>query len=261
MRGQLASQDLSIQLAARRVLTQAGPASFKFIADSLETDASKGIDRTVLVHNLSQAILEFEQKGSRVPSGLYLKLALSNYDVGNYEMSGRAFERAGDKEMDRRSALYVKRGFAFQRTGSNDKAGADFKTAVTTANGNEEAVIARNALGMWLLGAGQYDEAATQYKEALKLAPTSWLLYNNLAFANAERGNDLPEAISLINEALRHRPKDPNYLDTKGWILFKQGKNTEATSVLEQARVLAPNDKEIAKHLDEVKRSASQSKR
>jgi hypothetical protein len=112
LRGQLASQDLSIQLAARRVITQAGPASFKFIADSLETDASKGVDRTVLVHSLSQAILEFEQKGSRVPSSLYLKLALSNYDVGNYEASVRAFERAGDKEINRHSSLYVKRGFA-----------------------------------------------------------------------------------------------------------------------------------------------------
>jgi tetratricopeptide (TPR) repeat protein len=114
---------------------------------------------------------------------------------------------------------------------------------------------------MWLLDAGHYDEAATQFKEALRRAPVSWILYNNLAFANAERGKDLPEAISLINEALKHWPKDPNYLDTKGWILFKQGKNTEATSVLEQASRLAPNDKEIAKHLDEVKLSASQSKR
>jgi Flp pilus assembly protein TadD len=61
----------------------------------------------------------------------------------------------------------------------------------------------------------------------------------------------LPEARTLIAQALELTPKDPFIMDSMGWVEFRLGKFKEAETLLRQAYALRP-DVEIATHLGEV---------
>jgi tetratricopeptide (TPR) repeat protein len=67
---------------------------------------------------------------------------------------------------------------------------------------------------------------------------------NFLAYCWAQKGERLDEALALIEESLKSEPKDPAYLDTKGWILLKMGRVDEAKSVLTKALDLCKKDKD-----------------
>jgi tetratricopeptide (TPR) repeat protein len=63
----------------------------------------------------------------------------------------------------------------------------------------------------------------------------------------------LEKALSLINKALTLE-KDAEELadskDTKGWILYKMGKYTEALPWIKEAAAKLPNEPDIRKHLE-----------
>ena len=64
---------------------------------------------------------------------------------------------------------------------------------------------------------------------------------NCLAYMWAERGQNLPEAEKLINTALAKRPDSSYFIDTLGWIYYKQGKYKEAVKQLKKSVELRPN--------------------
>lgn len=74
---------------------------------------------------------------------------------------------------------------------------------------------------------------------------------NALGYSWADRGKNLSQAQTLIEQALRHAPGDPYIMDSLAWVQFRQGKRTQAAQLLRQAFDKHP-DAEIAAHLGEV---------
>lgn len=83
---------------------------------------------------------------------------------------------------------------------------------------------------------------------------------NALGYSWADRGKNLAQAQSLIEQALQHAPNDPYIMDSLGWVQFRQGQSAQALQVLQQAFDKRP-DAEIAAHLGEVLWSLQQSDR
>ncbi|MDI1246550.1 MAG: tetratricopeptide repeat protein [Rhodoferax sp.] len=75
--------------------------------------------------------------------------------------------------------------------------------------------------------------------------------YNALGYALADRGQRLPEARQLIENALALTPNDPFIVDSLAWVAFRMGQNDEALRLLRNAFSQRP-DAEIAAHLGEV---------
>ena len=75
---------------------------------------------------------------------------------------------------------------------------------------------------------------------------------NYLAYTYAEEGENLELAESLVDRAIVLKPNDGYILDTKGWILFKQGRLKQALSFLEKAYSLKVDESIIAEHLADV---------
>lgn len=75
---------------------------------------------------------------------------------------------------------------------------------------------------------------------------------NYLAYTFAELNQNLEEAESLARKALGFEPKDGYVLDTLGWVLFKQGKVTEAIPLLEAAHKAKSTESIIAEHLGDA---------
>lgn len=71
--------------------------------------------------------------------------------------------------------------------------------------------------------------------QALSVHPHAHELQNFLAYMWAEQGKRLDEATELINAALHVQPRNAAYLDTKGWILYKEERFYEALQYLLKA--------------------------
>jgi Tfp pilus assembly protein PilF len=85
------------------------------------------------------------------------------------------------------------------------------------------------------LAATQPAQSEILLREILRQWPTHTGAANDLAYRLAEQGKNLPEALDLIDDVLRQRPGQSGYIDTKGWVLYKQGKFTEAKTLLTKA--------------------------
>ena len=88
-------------------------------------------------------------------------------------------------------------------------------------------------------------------RRVIALKPESAQGYNALGYSFADRNLRLDEAAQLIDRAVMLAPDDAAILDSKGWLLFRQGKLPEALGYLRMAFAKMP-DGEIAAHLGEV---------
>lgn len=88
-------------------------------------------------------------------------------------------------------------------------------------------------------------------RHLIKLKPESAQGYNALGYSLADRNLRLDEAAILIDKALVLSPGDAYILDSKGWLLFRQGDAQTALETLQVAYAKKP-DPEVAAHVGEV---------
>ena len=82
---------------------------------------------------------------------------------------------------------------------------------------------------------GDYTEAEKYFRQCLELAPNFAEAMNYLGYMWAERGKNLDEAKKLIEKAVALEPENAAYLDSLGWVLFKQHQPQEALDWLQKA--------------------------
>lgn len=98
---------------------------------------------------------------------------------------------------------------------------------------------------------GYLDVMERHLQRLIALKPDSAQGYNALGYSFADRNMRLDEAAQLIDRAVALAPDDAAILDSKGWLLFRQGNLTAALENLRKAFAKMP-DGEIAAHLGEV---------
>ena len=118
-----------------------------------------------------------------------------------------------------------------------------------TAQPNDPELLYEAALTAERIGKPEILEI--HLKHLLALKPDHPHALNALGYSLAERNLRLAEAHDLIAKALSLAPEDPFIMDSMGWVLYRQGKLTEALQTLENAFRLKA-DPEIAAHLGEV---------
>ena len=82
---------------------------------------------------------------------------------------------------------------------------------------------------------GNPELAAQASEEALGFYPDDVPLNNDVAYNWIDRGVKLAEAEQMIRYAVSQEPRQSAYLDTFGWLLYKQGKWEEARKWLRRA--------------------------
>jgi tetratricopeptide (TPR) repeat protein len=84
---------------------------------------------------------------------------------------------------------------------------------------------------------------------------------NFLAYCYAQKGENLDEALKLIDEALKEKSDSYAMMDTKGWVLYKMGENKKALKLLEKAlkkcEKSGDNCEVIKRHYELVKKAGS----
>jgi len=107
-------------------------------------------------------------------------------------------------------------------------------------------------LGDALMQKKEYAEGQKNFEKALTLDPKSNLIRNNYAYKLAVAKINLDKALALINQATQNSPNQSTYMDTKGLVLFQQGKYEEAILLFEEALKLNPTEPDINDHLGDA---------
>jgi tetratricopeptide (TPR) repeat protein len=114
-----------------------------------------------------------------------------------------------------------------------------------------------NEMVWFLLGAiyerqKLFDKAEEQFKKVLAVNPKNAPVLNYYGYMLGDLGIRLDEAETLVQRALREEPYNGGYLDSLGWIYFKQNKPADAEAMLHKAVGRESHDPTIHSHLGDV---------
>jgi tetratricopeptide (TPR) repeat protein len=97
-----------------------------------------------------------------------------------------------------------------------------------------------------------FDRAEAQFKKVLALNPNNAETLNYYGYMLGDLGTRLDEAQDLVKRALKIDPYNGAYLDSLGWIYFKQNRLSDAEATLKMAEAREGHDATIHSHLGDV---------
>ncbi|HML16283.1 MAG TPA: tetratricopeptide repeat protein, partial [Bryobacteraceae bacterium] len=97
-------------------------------------------------------------------------------------------------------------------------------------------------LGMLLEATGKRDQAMPIWEQVLKIQPDAPVALNNLAYAKAEQGVDLDQALTMAQRAVQKVPGSMDMADTLGWIYIKKNLSDDAVRVFSDLVQKDPNN-------------------
>ena len=114
-----------------------------------------------------------------------------------------------------------------------------------------------NEMVWFLLGAiyerqKLYDRAEEEFKKVLAVNPKDAPVLNYYGYMLGDLGIRLDEAQSLVERALKEEPYNGGYLDSLGWIYFKENRAVDAEAMLRKALARESHDPTIHAHLGDV---------
>jgi tetratricopeptide (TPR) repeat protein len=221
------------------------------------------------LHLYDNSVLELEKS-----LDIYKKWDIKPQWIDNYTELGDVYHKNGQYKKERK--LYKKAGLDFPNNSAliyrqtilslseSDTIEANKYInryiSLRKENSASEAVIATNLAAIYS-EVGNSDKAEEYYRIALSLEPESLWIMNNLAYFLIDKDRNINEGLELADKALVLNPENYNYLYTKGWGLFKQGKYQEALDILQKSWDLrmknAIYDHEAFLHLEAAKKAVA----
>ncbi|MFO1106311.1 MAG: tetratricopeptide repeat protein [Amaricoccus sp.] len=100
--------------------------------------------------------------------------------------------------------------------------------------------------------AGNWPAAEADFRKALTLQPDQPLVLNYLGYSLVEKGQNLDEALEMIQKAVKGEPDDGYITDSLGWVYYRLGRYQDAVDPMERAVELVPVDPVVNDHLGDV---------
>jgi TolB-like protein/Tfp pilus assembly protein PilF len=194
----------------------------------------------------------------------YLALGYAYIKTGEYKNAKNLLKKTEQDFPDYLELLYLQAilSLAEGDTISANKYVKRFIPALKDKSVTEAGI--KSVLAQYYNEAGIFDVAEKYKRDALSLEPENPDIINNLAFFLINRDRDINEGLRLVDRALLANPEDYEYLDTKGWGLYKQGKYQEALDILQKSwdlrRQKAVYDHEPFLHLEAAKKAVADQK-
>jgi tetratricopeptide (TPR) repeat protein len=130
--------------------------------------------------------------------------------------------------------------------GSTEQAISNYKRALDLAPNNVQLYV---TLGSVYEKQENWQAAQTVYQKALTIEPDNPLTANNLAYILVEHGGNVNVALTLAQTARRGLPNLANSADTLAWAYFHNGAFSIAAPLLEDAVKKAPDNSTYRYHL------------
>jgi len=99
---------------------------------------------------------------------------------------------------------------------------------------------------------GDRANAEKTFAAILQKQPENAAALNYLGYMWAESGENLDRAAEMLTKAVNQEPRNGAYIDSLGWVYFRQGKLDLAEKYLLDATHLLPHDATVQEHLGDV---------
>ncbi len=179
---------------------------------------------------------------------LWLRASYYLTQTGKYKDAVKLLE-AGYKKWPANHELGYFLAMGLDDIGSTSR-GADVLEDILAAKPDHPD--ARMQYATMLEKLGRIDQAERQFRILLEKSPNDPVILNYLGYSLADRGLKLDEAFQLISRAVELAPDNGAYLDSLGWVYFKQGKTEQALDNLKKAVRLTVDDETVWEHLGEA---------
>jgi tetratricopeptide (TPR) repeat protein len=210
--------------------------------------------------------LEIYEKWDSKPSWVlnYVVLGNAYHKADQFKKEKKLYKKA---EQDFPNNSYLKYNQSILALSEDDTVAAnryveEFTSVCKEYSLSEVEII--NFLGDIYSEAGIFNKAEEYYRQALSLTPENPINMNYLAYFLIDKDRDINEGLKLVEKALGLNPDNYEYLDTKGWGLYKQGKYKESLEILQKSwdlrRQYAIYDHEAYLHLEEAKKAFASQK-
>jgi len=191
------------------------------------------------------SLLDEEVKKSPKSSALRLMFAESAIRAGKLDVAEAQYQALAAQGQDS-GAVELEWGKLMQAKANAQGAVEHFRKA--------ESLDPKNAIPAALLGSqleamGRKAEAIASYRDALKTDPNNAYALNNLAFALAESGQDLDNALQMALSAQKLAKDDSVVADTLGWVYLKKGLTGSALQVFQNNVKKEPKNPTFRCHL------------
>jgi len=97
-----------------------------------------------------------------------------------------------------------------------------------------------------------YPESDSLHEAAIRSYPNEALLLNNYSYSLGDRGIHLDRALEMAKKAITIDPENGAFLDTIGWIYFKNGDFEKAREYIEKAVSKREDSSVVIEHLGDV---------
>ena len=134
--------------------------------------------------------------------------------------------------------FYYYQGIAYYRRDSLDGALSAFQNGIGVITDNSDPAIVSDfyaVMGDILHQKGLAEAAFAAYDSCLVWKGDNFGCLNNYAYYLSERGERLTQAEEMSYKTIKAEPKNATYLDTYAWILFMEGRYSEAKIYIDQA--------------------------
>lgn len=212
----------------------------------------------------SQAIniaLDALKKQNRFAEGVALLQPLTERFASDPFVNARYIEmlvRAGDKDRARVAAATqskfgvrnsIAAAEAYITAGQFEQAIAVLRDAQRT---KPEDIDLQFEIGSAYERSGDKAGAEKIFLQLLDKHPDHSGTLNYLGYMWAESGTNLDRAADMLNRAVTQEPRNGAYIDSLGWVYFRQGKLDLAEKYLTDATHLLPRDPTVHEHLADV---------
>ncbi len=174
-------------------------------------------------------------------------LGLLYYETKQYRDAVRAFRQA-IKLKGNRSDNYYFIGLVWEARKDSGRALQYYRESLKSDPHNAKAWL---NLAMLYDQLNQTENAIDGFRRVVELDSENASALNYIAYIYAEQGDSLDQALRLIQKALAREPDNGYFIDTEGWIYFKQRRYEDAIRALERAIGIA-QDAVIYDHLGEA---------
>jgi tetratricopeptide (TPR) repeat protein len=250
----------------------------KYLRQILEIDDQQPMisyligTRYLLVSQYEKAIPEFEKsfeiykKWGLKPPWIYayIQLGYSFHMTGQYDKEKELYKKAEQDFPDDLALIYMQAILSLtERDTISANRYINKYTSILKDNSTSKADITSGLASIYS-DAGMLNEAEKYFRQALTLEPENPWNLNNLAYFFIDKDRNIDEGLKLVNKALEISPDSYDFLDTKGWGLYKQGRYQEALEILQKSwdlrREQAIYSHEPFLHLEAAKKAVADQK-
>jgi tetratricopeptide (TPR) repeat protein len=198
------------------------------------------------------ALKEADAALKKFPEDRALKIERATILAESGKVDQGAAELRASMPPDRARETHLALAQLYEKAKRFADMGKELDEAEKLSTSNEDKETIHFMRGAMYERQKKFDLSEAEFRKVLEINPENAGAMNYLGYMLADRAVRLDEAYQLIKKAIDQDPNNGAYLDSLGWVYFRQGKLGEAEGVLVKALDRIGTDPTVHDHLGDV---------